>query len=235
MLERPSYEAYESKPKNERRQIVSASGVLERKRFLLSSSPEVKERLHKLQDLVYELKKEYPELICFSIYGSFTKGYAMPESDIDGHFMVDEVLKSKKHSELELELHERLKKELNLTDTQIIDTDVYLWSKERLRKLCHDPQWWNQQVPSLLFVMSVGRGIDEYRRVVFDELEGMGSQGEKVWKEIIQSLINQENAGFSDEFQKKRQNLYPKTLAEGRKYFLNEEPKLMDGNTKKAK
>jgi len=79
------YQKYTGKEKEERRELASTYGDLERKRFLLSRNPELKERLEILQVLVYEMQKEHPEIISLSLFGSLTKGYATPESDYDGY------------------------------------------------------------------------------------------------------------------------------------------------------
>ena len=57
-MEKLAYEEYSGKPKDTRREVISLSGVLDRRRFLLSASPEWKERIKKLQDIVYELKED---------------------------------------------------------------------------------------------------------------------------------------------------------------------------------
>ena len=230
MSERPSYEAYESKSKDERRQIVSESGILERKRFLLSSSPELRERMSKLQDTVYELKEKYPEIISLGLYGSFTKGYATPESDIDAKVNIDTEIcvNSENPSTPEFiveELKDRLKKDLNLNDQQVMGIQLHLFSKLDILKSIN--KGWGGSLSSL-FLLSIGKDIDSYRRTVFDTLELMGKDGEKIWKDTMSNLAGFENIGFSYETREKRKSLYPQTLAEGRKYFLKEEPKYME-------
>ena len=86
-----------------------------------------------------------------------------------------------------------------------------------------------------LFLMSIGSGINEYRKIILDELEKKGEKGERSWKEIAENLIWFENTGFPPNLMETRRKLYPDTIAKAKKYFLREEPKLMANNTEKAK
>ena len=88
-MQRPDYKIYEGKPKEDRKAIAADTDRLEKKRFVLSGNPEIKKRLSILREAVKELKLEYPEIISFLLFGSCTKGYASPESDIDGYLLVD--------------------------------------------------------------------------------------------------------------------------------------------------
>ena len=57
----------------------------------------------------------------------------------------------------------------------------------------------------------------------------MGDKGEEVWRELMDGLFLAENYNtFDPALREKRKNLYPKTLAEGRKYFLSHGPKNID-------
>ena len=53
-------------------------------------------------------------------------------------------------------------------------------------------------------------------------MEKLGADGETYWQSIMDSLAFLENSGLSKELIQKRGFLYPKTLTEGRKYFLQE-------------
>ncbi len=64
---------------------------LEKKRFHLSSQEFAKERLQAIRDAYSTFSEAHPEeVIDFSLYGSLTKGYAEPDSDVDGIFFVNE-------------------------------------------------------------------------------------------------------------------------------------------------
>jgi hypothetical protein len=72
-----------------------------------------------------------------------------------------------------------------------------------------------------LFQLGVGKGIYHKREEVIAALEAMDSQGEAVWTHLMDELWRWENQGFDEEIKNARKRLYPKTLAEGRQYFLS--------------
>ncbi|MDO8523401.1 MAG: nucleotidyltransferase domain-containing protein [bacterium] len=227
-MEKPAYEEYAGKPKDARREAISSSGALDRKRFLLSASPEWKERIRKLQDIVYELKKEHPEAISLSLFGSLTKGYANEKSDVDAYLNVDNssvnIPAGKRVSNaffLAGLIGDKLREEFNLSEEQVGHIIPALWSKKTLKEDLKDSTY-NVNVVRKLFLLSVGANINEYRKIVFDELEAKGIDGDLVWISIMDELANFENSGLPGNAQQKRRLLYPKTLAEGRKYFLQE-------------
>ena len=224
-MEKLAYEAYSGKQKNLRREIISESGTLDRKRFLLSASPEWKDRIRKLQDIVYELKKEYPEIISLSLYGSLTKGYANEESDIDAYLNIDEDVANKNLRTQSRFFYEdiarkKIKDVLGLSDGQVRHVHSEFWAESKIVKdASHGFASW--QIAQL-FLLSVGKDINKYRKVVFNESEKLGADGETYWQSIMDSLAFLENSGLSKELIQKRGFLYPKTLTEGRKYFLQE-------------
>jgi predicted nucleotidyltransferase len=230
--ERPPYEVYESKSKAERKEIVSASGVLERKRFLLSNSPEIKKRLHKIQEIIYEMKEKYPEIISACIFGSMTKGYANKESDIDMYLILDQekldkLMESKEREndeECVSELDYRLAHDLKLQPEQITNVLGLAYSKKSITESIKKG---NFRYTPQLFLMSIGRDIEGYRKAVLDELEKEGSEGEKDWRTIVDRLIEFENIGLPNDLREKRRKFYPQTIAEAKKYFLHEEPELI--------
>ena len=224
------YQKYTGKEKEERRELASTYGDLERKRFLLSRNPELKERLEILQVLVYEMQKEHPEIISLSLFGSLTKGYATPESDYDGYINIDSAHERQlghKHSPNSLAnmLAESLRARLPNSKGQInIFESPPLNGKLAIIEACGEEKLqWNQNIFKL-FMLSVGeRGkINEYRKIVLDALSSDRKFGEHKWKLIVGDLFQFENAGFSSRFAEKREHLYPKTLEEAKKYFLHE-------------
>ena len=57
-------------------------------RFDIGKNKEVKTRIDLIQETVREMQKERPEIVSFAMFGSMVKGYATPESDIDGKMIV---------------------------------------------------------------------------------------------------------------------------------------------------
>lgn len=117
-----SYEQYIGRSKEERREKISASPMLERKRFFLTRHPEIRERLKKLQEVIKVAKSKYPEFVSIALFGSLTKGYAVPKSDLDAYIIFDE----DRASEIEnhdidaafLEINENIGKALALNHQQ---------------------------------------------------------------------------------------------------------------------
>ncbi|MBI2121616.1 MAG: nucleotidyltransferase domain-containing protein [Candidatus Sungbacteria bacterium] len=229
----PQYEQYIGKSKDERREKVSASPALERKRFLLSRHPELKERLKKIHEIMKEEKAKYPELVALTLFGSLTKGYAIPESDIDGYILIDEdKILPKKPEEIDSpsvfsHIHDRIKEELKLNAEQKKNLTAYIFSGKRLPKLLtytHDTTIDIMKADQLMrfFHLSIGTGINDYRKIILDTLESMGKDGEKIWKNIFSHLFHFENGGLDTKLYAKRLALYPKTIQEAKKYFLHE-------------
>lgn len=59
------------------------------KRFSLSSEDSAKEKIRAVQSVIEEMKREYPEVIGLSLFGSLVKGTATLESDIDALLLVN--------------------------------------------------------------------------------------------------------------------------------------------------
>lgn len=209
--------------------MASASGWVERKRFLFSSHPELKERLAGLQEIVRDFQKQYPELISLSIYGSLIKGYATPESDIDGVIILDEEVqrelqkKNPQYSPFSMSnFYKALKEKLSLTYAQM-SIQLSLIDKKDLLLFVQ-----RGDIPRELFFLSIGgRKISQYRKVILDQLEAMGEQGEETWRNFGLSLLKWEwgsynwGSGGNREMGEKRKKLYPWTIAEAKKYFLH--------------
>ena len=75
-----------------------------------------------------------------------------------------------------------------------------------------------------MFRLAAGKGIYEYRELAISTLEQIGKIGEKRWSELMLGLLMLEWVNSHGPILDKRQNLYPKTLAEGRKYFVEHKP-----------
>jgi predicted nucleotidyltransferase len=72
-IDNPLKEAYEQSPE----------------RFVPPNNPELEDRLNNLVNIIEETKAEMPEVIAATLQGSMVKGYATPESDIDGFIFID--------------------------------------------------------------------------------------------------------------------------------------------------
>jgi predicted nucleotidyltransferase len=59
------------------------------KRFIVPKDSICQVRLHETQNVIDEVKKEYPEVLSLCAFGSTTKGKAKESSDIDGWLFVD--------------------------------------------------------------------------------------------------------------------------------------------------
>ncbi|MFA5987427.1 MAG: nucleotidyltransferase domain-containing protein [Candidatus Paceibacterota bacterium] len=59
------------------------------KRFQLQNEGFAKDRVEALHQSVYELKREHPEIISLTLFGSLVRGKSRTESDIDGVMYVD--------------------------------------------------------------------------------------------------------------------------------------------------
>ena len=62
-----------------------------------------------------------------------------------------------------------------------------------------------------MFHMAIGQGIEKYRSYLIGKLEGLGDNGELIWKELIEEaemMENHLNSGTNIN--------YPRTLAEAK-------------------
>ncbi len=59
------------------------------KRFSLSREEFAMKRIMALKETVKEMKKRYPEIISFGLFGSMSRGQVKETSDIDGYLFVD--------------------------------------------------------------------------------------------------------------------------------------------------
>ncbi|MBI2035585.1 MAG: hypothetical protein HYT12_02790 [Candidatus Liptonbacteria bacterium] len=242
-----NYENYIGKSKEERKITAEQGGSLEIKRFLLSSNPEIKERLRALQEIFYRAQEKHPEIISLNIFGSLTKGYAARESDIDAYLVIDidKIINNGRVYEIfdysdtpvpainDPNFGETLKKLATIYYRSLIRVPLIVEQGLKPDQLCNiamrflrkeDVQMWAEtgyvEMLTPLFLLSLGKEIYVYRKIVLDALSDMGKQGEEIWKELMDEVITFENEGFNTALTNKRKKLYPRTLAEGRKYFL---------------
>jgi predicted nucleotidyltransferase len=168
------------------------------------------------------MKEKHPELISLNLFGSFIKGYATSESDLDAYLMIDDGISAQNKTEPAAildDVKEHIKKELNLTNNQVLAIQLDGWNEERIKKFIEANMTASL---SRFFLFSIGKDISNYRKLILDNLELNKVSGPKKWKGIMDSLRIQESIGFSTEVMDRRRKLYPQTLAEGRKYFLRE-------------
>lgn len=212
------YEKYQSKDKGERRNLISNEEALKEKRFMLSSNPELRGRLRKLREVFYQLNQKFPEVIALSLFGSMVKGYANENSDVDLMLFFDD---SQEHHSAPF-YQEYLGEEMKL-DSDSLSTIVLGISEKSVKQMtrlaAHGLHYHNIDLKNL-FLLSIGDNIKRYRKIVLDELEKAGVQGQEAWVSIMGMLENFENQGFSEELRNERESLYPWTIEEGKRYFL---------------
>jgi len=243
------YSQLEGLSKDERRDMALTSGMLDERRFLIPPNPKIRQRLDTLREIAGEFRSIYPEVISLGLFGSVTKGYATPTSDLDAYLYVDvsravdewrsrhpgaavtDAMKEKKAS---IGKHLRLaaQQRLGLSAEQVHNLSVRFVDEKTIRDTLADPQPDPRIIQewALLFLLEVGQGITTYRKVVIDTLEAQGQEGEKKWQRLMESLANFENpgghAGVSANSvpRDRRDRLYPKTIAQARKIFFHENP-----------
>lgn len=224
--ERHDYQQYEGLPKEERRKRITDTKLesLETRRFLLSKNPELKERMKILQKAVDDFKKQYPEIISLNLFGSLVKGYANNKSDVDAYLFVDTTKepKDRKPGTVYNRFVKAFQQSTGMEDEQVKNIFLELISPDIIiRWITRDPFIAELETADL-FRLAIGRDINNYRKIVFDTLESMGQNGEQRWQKIMEALWDSENRGLPDELREKRKKLYPQTIAEGRRVFLQE-------------
>lgn len=223
--EKYNYQQYEGLPKEERRKRIAeiAPETLETKRFFLSRNPELKKRVQELHKVVDALKEKYPEIISLNIFGSLIKGYANEQSDLDAFVFIDKskIPKNTFHDLFyyDILMRDAIKQNTNLQDSQVAHCIAQTITVEDVVASARHKGYAGVSLFEL-FLISIGRDIHRYRKAAIDTLEKMGPEGEMVWQRIMEELWYFENKGLPDELKEKRKKLYPQTIAEGRKYFL---------------
>lgn len=220
------HQAYEGLPKQERRDIASHEPMLPKKRFLLSSSPEAKERLASLRRHVSDLMEIYPEFVGVGVFGSLLKGYASGDSDVDAYVFTDtRRLSRKERADRRLagthSSGEQVKDELEL----LLQLDGYgssLGSISLDDKYMHGAEHGRGDLfeEAMLFLPSIGKDIPYYRReTIRYMLRTREPLGDIMWKGMMDLLWEYENAHLSKEVQMARRSLYLFSLSEAAKYY----------------
>ena len=144
---------------------------------------------------------------------------------------VDNAVNLRSYGYLAMQILNKLAKTLSLGQNQITNVNRDTISKTEIKEYCQNLLKYNDQILFIeanlhrltdLFLLSISTELQEYRRVCLETLSASGEKGEIIWKKLMQLLHEFENKGFSPELKKKRLKLYPKTLAEGKKYFLHQ-------------
>jgi len=229
----------EGKSKSERKGILIEEGIMKSRRFLLSFSSENRERYVLLRECIEELKAEYPTLVSATIGGSLVRGYANKESDLDIEFLFDTEKEggafediNSRDSELGKKLcdklREKLSKKLGISLGEL--GTVWMSSSPKWSDLSKSIKEGSANSMSSYFGFSLSKDILPYRRRILEELEASGASGEDLWKRIVINLWCDESFGFDEETVSERKKLYPWTIVEAKKYFLNENPDETGGN-----
>lgn len=234
---RINYKELEGISKKERKETILKTGLLDKKRFTLN--PEHKETVKAFHRAIKELSNNYPEIISVGLVGSATKGYANQVSDVDYFVFID-----KEKSIQKLDPTELLKKQEIIN--RLLKTKYEKIFKENLAEKSNLPieklhlievmplnenlikNWIAQHNSfyyelSLLFTLQMGsRNIEQYRKIVFDELEKLSDEGENIWQNIMTTCLLAERGIFLGEHGTLEiyTNLYPQTIKEARKVFL---------------
>lgn len=220
MREGKDYIQFENLSKPERINLILEGGVLEGKRFALSSNPEIQERLKNIRKIVEELKKDYPEIVSLGLRGSLVKGYANTMSDIDAVLFIDPS-KITQWDRKGNDMYYRNRVEDHLKEVWQMKSDIAILalSKEDIVRVCHEKDFRPKQLFAL-FWLYIGKEVYEYRKCVLEELEKMRDKGRERWKIIMEYLWSKESIGLPDAIMQKRRSLYPQTLKRGREVFL---------------
>lgn len=201
----------------------------ERKRFAINPQEFSQERLRIIRETFDQLQRQYPDVLSLSIYGSMSKGYATPDSDVDVIIYLDvRKVKDEQDVEREMEIKNNFQEKLRPMGIGC-DCKIYQISEEIINEGLEDaervrqslnidpnshmlPHLGNQYQPikDLFTGISVGVGIQKYRRYLLKQLELQGEKGQKIWRGIIDSVRSFERdlPGDDDSFK----DLYPYDL-----------------------
>ncbi|PIR82955.1 hypothetical protein COU19_03020 [Candidatus Kaiserbacteria bacterium CG10_big_fil_rev_8_21_14_0_10_56_12] len=61
----------------------------ETRRYAFSSEARSKDRARTIQTVIEEVRRERPEILAFTLFGSLTKGTAQEDSDLDLNVYID--------------------------------------------------------------------------------------------------------------------------------------------------
>jgi predicted nucleotidyltransferase len=243
--------------KSEKLQKVVESHLLDERRFVYSKDPEVRKQLSLLFESIKELKTHHPEIIAFMLYGSRVKGYATQESDTDGVLLVDYEIAKKdlgedannnlSGNELKNRIRMKYKEILSnkLAEKKLLGSSKNLIAEPVDKTKIMEALKGNEEYLldrsyciTQLFYFPVGRlpavqgqtHLNDYRRMVLDELEKQGDKGECKWQKIMKEVGYWEALWIGDEellgpstAPERHKRIYPQTIKEARNYFLNSE------------
>lgn len=222
------HQAYEGLPKQERRDIASHEPMLPKKRFLLSSSPEAKERLASLRRHVNDLMEIYPEFVGVGVFGSLLKGYASDESDVDAVLFIDrrrvpfkEMVRRHLQKDwvfpedLAIDLKARLQADGYASDADLVEVTA---------EMTRFPDTGGRMLDcALLFLPCIGKGVQPYRKAMIKKLLSLGASGERAWRDIMEYLWFYENVHLGQDVRQERRDLYRFSLREAAGYYLGDE------------
>jgi len=230
-----------------RKKEIRETGLLDENRFILSDHPIIVERLTKLKKSLIKLKSEHPRFITLGLRGSYVKGYAAEESDIEGTIFIDaegrnltnehvnESFATKYRGYVVRELIDSL----SINEALLRDLHVMLVTKQGLIEMIEnidiDMEHALEDI-HLLFTLSPGsenspdlvsvtsEDLNVYRKLVLDQLELEGELGEQKWKRIVYELHVFERSDIDhlerDGSIQENHRLYPTTISQARNYFL---------------
>lgn len=207
---------------------------LEDHRFNIS--PESMEMMKDFRKMFFEVKEKCPELEAISFFGSRIRGQEKKESDLD--FVIIKDPRNTKDDETEPEFDEILnhslkkyyeKKNLKIPERSffsafnIDDIEESLKSISKWRKLdSEQDDFFDSIYMDIIspFLLSVGN-IYEIREKILNALE-KEEGGEILFQELMKQLerLERSSSGYKNQAQLPSYE-YPKTIAEGKKYFLS--------------
>lgn len=229
---------FDNLPKHLRTALIYDPGELDFRRILLSSDPRLREKLKTLGNVVEKLRIKFPEIIGVTIHGSHVKGYSNSESDIDATIFIDEDkirhFENKQDAETfvnnlprYLQIKDDINFEISNAGLEKESRGIYIFpiSKGTISKFCNGEFVPTSTIVTImsLFNVTSGKGIYEYREFLISTLETK-ENGDAIWRGLMSELFQLENMTLDPKFREKITNPYPKTLAEGRKYFIGRFP-----------
>ncbi|OGZ96331.1 MAG: hypothetical protein A3I44_05920 [Candidatus Sungbacteria bacterium RIFCSPLOWO2_02_FULL_51_17] len=225
---------------------AEVKSLLETRRFILSPEKFSKERLNAFRGVFETLKEKYPEVLSAHVYGSMTKGYATPLSDIDiTLFVEDRNQNDERWLGIEADFNWLTDSRLNVPFSNI---GVFPISREILDKLINKAaqdkssvsemsefEWLSLARP--FTGISVGSIID-YRKYILEKLKELPN-GELIWKKIIDFVrifernlidLEKEQDLIDDYYESEKKpsitdrgeykSLYPQTIQEAFHYYV---------------
>lgn len=219
------HQVYEDLPKLDRYRVATHEPMLLEKRFLLSASPEARQRLVSLRRRTEELMEVYPEIVGVGVFGSLLKGYASPDSDVDGWVFTDiRRVSPKERAERRLlgidPSGEYIRKNLEF----LLRLDGYDSSlgNVRLDELFihgNDDGRFDFEDEAMLFLPCIGRDVGRYRQETIRYMLARGEYGQRLWEITMNMLWKYENAYLSEEVQMARRKLYQFSLKEAAQQY----------------